>query len=74
MMGELWEALPPRLQGVQAQESRELEAALLADLRPGDVIMIKGSLGSKMGPLVSALLAAYASRQQPVRQDRVSTN
>ncbi len=33
----------------------QMEAALLADLRPGDVIMVKASLGIKFGPLVEAI-------------------
>jgi len=28
-------------------------------VRPGDVVMIKGSLGSNMAPLVAALLARF---------------
>jgi hypothetical protein len=30
-------------------------------VRDGDVIMVKGSLGSKMGPIVKALLRRYGT-------------
>ena len=33
----------------------ELEPILLAGIEPGDVVMIKGSFGSRMAPLVEAL-------------------
>ncbi len=55
LMRSLWEALPSRLRGGYAETSAALEAAVLEGLRAGDVVMIKGSLGSKMGPIVKAL-------------------
>ncbi|HFC04489.1 MAG TPA: UDP-N-acetylmuramoylalanyl-D-glutamyl-2, 6-diaminopimelate--D-alanyl-D-alanine ligase, partial [Rhizobiales bacterium] len=55
MMAAFWHHLPPFRQGIWKATSGELEQHLLDDIRAGDVIMIKGSLGSKMGPLVEAL-------------------
>jgi UDP-N-acetylmuramoyl-tripeptide--D-alanyl-D-alanine ligase len=55
LMRSLWEALPSRLRGGYAETSAALEAAVLEGLRAGDAVMIKGSLGSKMGPIVKAL-------------------
>jgi UDP-N-acetylmuramoyl-tripeptide--D-alanyl-D-alanine ligase len=38
----------------------ELEEAVLAAVRPGDVVMVKGSNGSRMARIVSALKSAFA--------------
>jgi len=35
---------------------------LLAAVQPGDAVMVKGSLGSRMGPLVKALERRYPYR------------
>ena len=59
LMRHLHEALPADVRGVHRPTSGELEPDLLAALQPGDAIMVKGSLGSRMGPLVEALLTAY---------------
>lgn len=56
-MAALFEALPSNRQGVWRDTSEELEKTLLDDVREGDAVMIKGSLGSRMGPLVDALRA-----------------
>ncbi|HJU32908.1 MAG TPA: UDP-N-acetylmuramoylalanyl-D-glutamyl-2,6-diaminopimelate--D-alanyl-D-alanine ligase [Hyphomicrobiaceae bacterium] len=42
-----------------APTSAELEAALLGVVRAGDVVMIKGSLGTRMAPLVAAMVARF---------------
>lgn len=55
LMASLFQALPPERQGAYAETSEELEAKLLEGVRPGDIVMVKGSLGSRMGPLVAAL-------------------
>jgi len=55
LMRSLWEALPSRLRGGYAETSAALEPVVLEGLRAGDAVMIKGSLGSKMGPIVKAL-------------------
>jgi UDP-N-acetylmuramoyl-tripeptide--D-alanyl-D-alanine ligase len=54
-MRNLFEALPQPKRGAYAAESAALQGALLSAIRPGDAVMIKGSLGSRMGPLASAL-------------------
>ncbi|MGI9383237.1 MAG: UDP-N-acetylmuramoylalanyl-D-glutamyl-2,6-diaminopimelate--D-alanyl-D-alanine ligase [Methyloligellaceae bacterium] len=56
-MATLYEALPEARRGAHAPNSAELEGPLLAAVRAGDVVMVKGSLGSRMGPLVEALKA-----------------
>ena len=60
LMRSLWDALPALKRGAYAQTSAELEPSLLAAVRPGDAVMVKGSLGSKMGPIVKSLLRQYA--------------
>lgn len=55
MMRGLYEALPPARRGAYAKTSSELEPLLTKAVGPGDVVMVKGSLGSRMAPLVQAL-------------------
>lgn len=59
LMRNLYDALPTRRRGAYAAASAGLEPLLLDALRAGDVLTIKGSLGSKMGPLVKALIARF---------------
>ncbi|MFN4142058.1 UDP-N-acetylmuramoylalanyl-D-glutamyl-2,6-diaminopimelate--D-alanyl-D-alanine ligase [Aestuariivirga sp.] len=59
LMANLWERVPGRQRGAHAETSEALKDRLLAGLRPGDVVMVKGSLGSRMGPLVEAIRAAH---------------
>ncbi len=54
-MRVLYDALPDERRGAYAERSQGLETALLETVRAGDVVMIKGSLGSAMGLLVEAL-------------------
>ncbi|MGI9482099.1 MAG: glutamate ligase domain-containing protein, partial [Hyphomicrobiales bacterium] len=55
MMENLWEALPSTRKAIYAENSEGLEKPLLDGVQPGDIVMIKGSLGSKMLPLVVAM-------------------
>jgi UDP-N-acetylmuramoyl-tripeptide--D-alanyl-D-alanine ligase len=55
LMHALWEALPSRVRGGYAETAAGLEPAVLGAIRAGDAVMVKGSLGSKMGPIVRAL-------------------
>ncbi len=59
LMQALWEALPPERRGGYAENAQALEAQLAAAIRPGDAIMVKGSLGSRMGPIVKSLARLY---------------
>ena len=59
LMHALWHALPPEMHGAQALASADIEAPLMARIRPGDAIMVKGSNGSRMGPIVAALTTRF---------------
>ncbi|HEX4408213.1 MAG TPA: UDP-N-acetylmuramoylalanyl-D-glutamyl-2,6-diaminopimelate--D-alanyl-D-alanine ligase [Xanthobacteraceae bacterium] len=59
LMEALWQALPAGRRGGYAETSAALEAQVLSAIRAGDVVMVKGSLGSRMGPIVKALRRAY---------------
>ncbi len=59
LMANLWELIPGSRKGVYGGDSEELRKPLLAGLQAGDVVMIKGSLGSRMGPLAEAIRVAH---------------
>ncbi len=59
-MAHLYAALPAARRGAWAETSDGLKEALLAAVAPGDAVMVKGSLGSRMAPLVEALKAHFA--------------
>ena len=61
LMRSLFEALPETRRGVYADASSGLESEILSDVRPGDAIMVKGSNGSRMAPIVAGLRARFAS-------------
>src|SRR5262245_39418004 len=65
LMRALWEALPSSRKGGYAETSATLESQVLAALQPGDAVMVKGSLGSRMAPIVKALQSRYR-RETPV--------
>jgi UDP-N-acetylmuramoyl-tripeptide--D-alanyl-D-alanine ligase len=56
-MQHLRDALPPAMRGAHAATAGELAPLLRAALRPGDVVTVKGSAGSRMGEIVRSLLA-----------------
>ena len=62
LMQALWHALPASRRGGYAENSVALEAPVLRAIRAGDAIMVKGSLGSRMAPIVKALRRAYPHR------------
>lgn len=55
MMAHLYDALSASRQGAHAIDSTAIAAPLKALLRNGDVVMVKGSAGSKMGRVIDAL-------------------
>jgi UDP-N-acetylmuramoyl-tripeptide--D-alanyl-D-alanine ligase len=59
LMRGLWDALPSDKRGAYAATSADLQPAVLDAVRAGDAVMIKGSLGSRMGPIVAALKARH---------------
>ncbi len=65
LMNSLYQALPPARRGAYAKTSEELAPILTKAVGPGDVIMVKGSLGSRMGPLVEALKLRFATENAP---------
>lgn len=56
-MKALADALPTATLGGWAEDSERLSPAVLAAVQPGDVFMVKGSLGSRMAPIVQSLKA-----------------
>jgi UDP-N-acetylmuramoyl-tripeptide--D-alanyl-D-alanine ligase len=59
----LFEALPPALRGMWASSAAELLEPVVSALAGGDVVMIKGSNGSRMGPIVAAIEERCAIRE-----------
>ncbi len=59
LMQALWQALPASRRGGYAENSAALEPQVLRAIRAGDAVMVKGSLGSRMAPIVKALQRAY---------------
>ncbi len=54
-MRHLFDALPERIRGAWAPHASELHAPVIEAIQGGDIVMVKGSNGSRMGPLVAAL-------------------
>jgi len=59
LMTHLVEGLPPERCGGYAASAAELEAAVLANVRAGDVVMVKGSKGILVSRIVKALKERY---------------
>ena len=56
----LYVAAPVAMRAAWAERSGELTEEIAATLRGGDVVMVKGSNASRMGPLVAALRERFA--------------
>lgn len=59
LMENLWKALPSHRRGAYAATASELEPMVMRALKAGDVVMVKGSRGSRMAPLVETLKAKF---------------
>jgi UDP-N-acetylmuramoyl-tripeptide--D-alanyl-D-alanine ligase len=62
LMRNLWDALSTGKRGGYAESSAGLEPQVIAAIRAGDAIMIKGSLGSKMKTIVNALEKCFPGK------------
>ena len=60
LMRALWDALPSERRGGYAESAAALESQVIAAIRDGDAVMVKGSLGSRMGPIVKTLARLYS--------------
>ncbi|HMN73452.1 MAG TPA: UDP-N-acetylmuramoylalanyl-D-glutamyl-2,6-diaminopimelate--D-alanyl-D-alanine ligase [Rhodoblastus sp.] len=60
LMRALHDAIPAERRGAHAANSAALEPIVLDALSAGDVVMVKGSNASRMGPLVAAMRKAFA--------------
>ena len=67
LMKSLWDALPSERRGGYAESATALEPQVLGAVAAGDAIMVKGSLGSRMGPIVKALKRRAAQAEQALQ-------
>jgi len=67
LMRSLWEALPSERRGAYAETAAALEGEIVGAIAAGDAVMVKGSLGSRMGPIVKALKRRYARATEKVQ-------
>jgi UDP-N-acetylmuramoyl-tripeptide--D-alanyl-D-alanine ligase len=63
LMKSLWDALPSERRGGYAETAAALEGEVLGAIQAGDALMVKGSLGSRMGPIVKAIIRRYTRAQ-----------
>jgi UDP-N-acetylmuramoyl-tripeptide--D-alanyl-D-alanine ligase len=65
LMRGLYERLPAPRRGAWVTDAEQVVLALSGALAPGDVVMVKGSLGSRMGLVVKALEEVSAQNATP---------
>lgn len=58
-MKGLYDALPAAQKGGYALTSQSIGTVLAENLRPGDVVMVKASNGTRLGPVVAALKTKF---------------
>jgi UDP-N-acetylmuramoyl-tripeptide--D-alanyl-D-alanine ligase len=61
LMRHLFDALPEAFRGAHVADSAALGPVVAAALRPGDAILVKGSLGSRMAAVVAALTSSQGA-------------
>ncbi len=64
LMKSLWDALPSTRRGGYAETAAELSPQVARAAEPGDVVMVKGSNGSKAGAVAKALAALDVSSRE----------
>lgn len=68
LSAELFKALPPERRGAHAPDTTALAPIVAGAVRPGDVVLVKGSLGSRMSVIVDALVALDQSDQPALQR------
>jgi UDP-N-acetylmuramoyl-tripeptide--D-alanyl-D-alanine ligase len=63
LMRALWDALPPSRRGAWTETAAELAPRVVEAVRSGDVVVVKGSNGSKASVIARALAALDASER-----------
>ena len=63
LMKALWDSVPAGKQGAYAASAADLAPMLVEAVRPGDVVMVKGSNGSRASTLAQALDSAPQDRR-----------
>lgn len=63
LMDHLWQAVPASMRAHSAATATALVPSILAELKDGDVVMVKGSNASKISEVVKAILAAGMGAQ-----------
>jgi UDP-N-acetylmuramoyl-tripeptide--D-alanyl-D-alanine ligase len=63
-MAELWRDLPDQRRGAYSEKAADLEPILLEAIGPGDVVMMKASLGSRLGPVVEAVKRYFGAEAE----------
>ena len=61
LMRGLHDSVPASIRGTHADDSAALAPAVVAAMRPGDAVLVKGSLGSRMKRVVQALAPAASA-------------
>ncbi len=55
LMGELFALLPEKLRAAHTLDSAAMSAVAPRAIRAGDIVLVKGSLGTRMAPIVEAI-------------------
>lgn len=69
LMHHLWSALPAKVRGAHAPDAASLAPQVKAAVRPGDVVLVKGSNGSKAS-LVAEALSRFEAAATPAGEGR----
>jgi UDP-N-acetylmuramoyl-tripeptide--D-alanyl-D-alanine ligase len=67
-MRRLFEAVPAAMRADHTATSADLAPHVVAALRPGDAVLVKGSLGSRMATIVAALPLLHQSGRVETEQ------